>query len=179
MYLNLMIIVGVNLYFNSFAHITCGSRYYLENTFKEQVNYNNNISTDSFSVFHHNIRSVPTNLCKLIIHLENLDFKFSVIGLSETWFKDHNVLVYNMDGYNHVYNYRLHRSGGGVSLFIKEDLQYTKLQNLCLMNDCIERVFIEIAKSSTKSTKNIIVGNVYKGHFHNIGPSLVQKLSNH
>ena len=35
-------------YFNSFAHFTCGSRYYLENTFKEQVNYNSNISRDSF-----------------------------------------------------------------------------------------------------------------------------------
>ena len=67
-----------------------------------------------------------------------------------------------MDGYNHVYNYRLHISGGGVSLFIKKNLQYTKLHNLCLMNDCIETVFIEIAKSSTKSAKNIIVGNIYK-----------------
>ena len=52
-------------------------------------------------------------------YMSNLKHNFTVIAMSETWFKDMNVDVYSLDGYSHVYYYRYDRAGGGVSLFMK------------------------------------------------------------
>ena len=50
--------------------------------------------------------------------MENLEHRFSMIGLTETWLNPSNIDAYGIDGYNHVGITRNNQHGGGVSLFI-------------------------------------------------------------
>ena len=61
-----------------------------------------------------------------------------------------------MDGYCCVSRYRNKKKGGGVSLYINETLGFDVLENLSVINDFIECVFIEINSSSYNLNKNII-----------------------
>ena len=59
----------------------------------------------SFSLLHLNIRSLECNLHNLTNLLNNLNIKFSVIGISETWLKNctHSV---DIEGYNFFHKHR-------------------------------------------------------------------------
>ena len=56
--------------------------------------------------------------------LENLQFNFSVIGISETWLNDYNCDLYNINGYDFVEAHRSGRSGGGVGIFLVNYIIY-------------------------------------------------------
>ena len=58
--------------------------------------------------------------------------------------------------------YRPHKAGGGVSLYIANDIAYFHRKDLKKMNNCIESVFIEIKKEQINSSKNVIIGNIYR-----------------
>ena len=64
--------------------------YQTEQTFNNYVSQKG-ISNNNFSLFHLNIRSVPANLSSLLSDMENLDHRFSVIGLTETWLNPSNI----------------------------------------------------------------------------------------
>ena len=51
-------------------------------------NFLYNSTTDWFSILHLNIRSIQKNFEKFKLFLSSLDFSFSVICFSETWFDD-------------------------------------------------------------------------------------------
>ena len=89
------------------------SKYYCEDSFIQKCN-SDSLDNHDFSLLHLNIRSIPKNLLYLTTYLETLLFKFTIIGITETWLKEHNVNSYNIHGYNIVHNYRRHKMGGGV-----------------------------------------------------------------
>ena len=58
---------------------------------------------------------------------------------------------------------RKHKAGGGVSLFIKEHVQYKNRTDLNILNEYMESNFIEIPKRyHSMSNKNIIIGVVHR-----------------
>ena len=120
------------------------------------------IKPNSFSIIHLNIRSISRNLNAFETYLKNLAHKFTVLGLTETWLNNSNFNTFCLAGYYHVYNYRSIRVGGGVSLFIQDCFEYVKRNDLCIMNEFIETVFIELNKDQTNFGKNIIIGVVYR-----------------
>ena len=82
----------------------------------------------NFCLLHLNIRSPQSNGNKLTDLLEMLNFKFCVIGISETWLDDSSQSV-EIDGFASFRNLvRENRAGGGVGLFISNDLKF-KLRN--------------------------------------------------
>ena len=128
-------------------------------------NINNNLismENTGFSVLHLNIRSAPKNLHSLKILLENINHNFCCIALSETWFKDSNVDVYNLQGYKHEYYTRDKKQGGGVSMFVDNDLTYKNRNDLGAPNDNYEMIWVEIFKDNYKLYSNIIVGVIYR-----------------
>ena len=141
------------------SNISCD--YYLEDSFNKRIS-SLNIDKRSFSLIHSNIRSIPKNLKRLEHYLDNLDLEFSIIALSETWLKDHSVDLYDLNGYSSEHNYRKSRSGGGVSLYIKDSIEYSIRDDLCSKSHCIESLFIEIDKNQINKTKNAIVGVIYR-----------------
>ena len=55
---------------------------------------------DIFSMCHIDIRSLKAKLGSFETHIINLNFDLSIIGVSETWLRDDNCDLYNLDGYN-------------------------------------------------------------------------------
>ena len=82
-------------------------------------------------MIHTNIRSVAKNMNKLDMYLNNLKHQFPMIALSETWLNKNNCDRHGMDGYNAEHNFRSNRRGGGVSLYIKDFIEYTIWDELC------------------------------------------------
>ena len=131
--------------------------YYLEDSFNKKIS-DLNLSSGCLSMFHMNIRSIVKNLSKFDLYLKNLNHDFPIIALSETWLKDHNCDRYGIEGYNAEHNCRPNRGVGGVSLFIKDTIEYTVRDDLCLQNDILEKLFIEIDKDHLLKKQNIIIG---------------------
>ena len=91
-----------------------------------------------------------------------MNLEFSIIALAETWLNPYNYNCYKLQRYTMESKYRTNRSGGGVSLLIKQNICYCLRQDLCVLSDQIESLFIEIAKSEVHCDKNIIIGVVYR-----------------
>ena len=88
----------------------------------------------NFSIIHLNARSLLKNLDQLNLMLGSLKKPFSVIGISETWLTDCTAELVNITGYNFVSNLRKSKTGGGVGIYLQNDLQY-KLLNECKLSD--------------------------------------------
>ena len=84
--------------------------------------------------------------------------EFDIIALSETWFSEGNHDLIGFPNYNHVSTYRPVRTGGGVSLLIKDNLYYKELQHFKYNTDILESVFVEIEMIG----KNIVIGCIYR-----------------
>lgn len=135
--------------------------YFVENTFNNKCE-NVDLSDDTFSMIHLNIRSAVKNLDNFSNFLDILMHKFMFIGLSETWFNDVTVSRYNLDGYQMESVYRTSTRGGGVSLLIMNALHYCVRNDLCINNDIVQILFIEIDKVSISKDRNILIGVLYR-----------------
>ena len=111
---------------------------------------------------HINIRSMKANLTSFEICLQNLEFQFSVIGITETWLSDSNSDLYTIDGYNFIETHRTERSGGGVGIFLRSNILYQRRPDITLNNGLSEYIFIEIDKDLFNKNRNIIIGVIYR-----------------
>ena len=143
---------------SNFATRPPSSKYVVEEELNEESDPVNN--TASFSIMHLNARSLFGNFDKVNVLLNNIHKPFSVIGVSETWLNDAISELVNIIGYSFVSNHRKPKSGGGVGIYLQNDLDY-KLRPECNFSDpeVIETLFVEI---TVPKGKNIIVGSVYR-----------------
>ena len=91
-----------------------------------------------------------------------LNLNFTVIGMSETWLYDANVHCFGIESYNHLFQYRKERRGGGVSLFIHKKLSAKCREDLNVNQSFMEAIFVEIPKDEIGTNKCIIVGTIYR-----------------
>ena len=82
--------------------------------------------------------------------------------MSESRVKEYNIDSQNINGYKSEHVFRPNRDGGGVSLFIKDNLDYFVRQDLHLNNRNIESLFIEVSKCSIDKSQDAIVGVLYR-----------------
>ena len=113
--------------------------YYDEALFQEKC-LKSDLSQEHFSLIHFNARSACRNLSSIENYLHCLNFQFSVVGLTETWYNESNVGLYRLPGFNQEDRYRSKR-GGGVSIHIKTSINYKPRTDLDIFNDDIESVF--------------------------------------
>ena len=71
----------------------------------------------------------------------NINTKFSIVGISETWLKNSSHLV-DIDGYNFVQNHRTEKCGGGVGLYLSLDLEFKSSGDLMFPKWAINGIFI-------------------------------------
>ena len=133
--------------------------YYLEPYFNEHIANKVAVASSIFSLCHVNIRSIRKSLSESESYLKVLDHEFSIIGLTETWLNDSSCEIYGMNGYNTVERHRS-RTGGGVALFIRDDLNFSKRNYLAHFD--IESVYIEIGKDLLHTSRDIIIGVLYR-----------------
>ena len=115
-----------------------------------------------FSLCHINIRSLKVNLPALENCLDIMDFKFSIIGISETWLRDWNCDLYNIEGYTLVECHRPARTGGGVGFYLKSGIPFQLRSDLVIENESCEFIFVEIKKEIFQQSKNIIIAVIYR-----------------
>jgi len=123
----------------------------------------NNINTnkpDTFSLFFNNLDGNATNFDSISVELKKIGHKFTAIGLCETNIDSHHKSLYDMDGYDSIYQSRLpgKSKGSGLGLYIDEKFVYEELPDLCLCTPDIETLFVKL----TNTEKSITLGVVYR-----------------
>ena len=124
-------------------------RYYLQDDLNQCMESNRNLN--GFSLLSFNIRSTPKNFDAFSAYMDTLCFSFSVIGLVEIWHTRESVDILNLSGYRSVHSYRADRRGGGLSLYIDQNMNYTVRTDLNINNDILEYIFVELADKPAKN----------------------------
>ena len=135
--------------------------YFSEDTFNELLS-TNSVTSKDLSILHLNIRSLPKNISNLQNYLECLNIDFTILGLSETWHNANTIDVYNLMGYNCVNRYRENRIGGGLSIYVKNNIEFFQRSDLELCTEENECIFIEIDRSCVNESHNVILGLFYR-----------------
>ena len=104
----------------------------------------------SISVSWINLRDILRNGNLKNKHNRHVNHIFSIIGFTETWLKPSNIETFGIAGYNHVGLTRQSGKGGGVALFISDDIVYSEIQELNMVEDHIECIFIKITIRVTR-----------------------------
>ena len=134
------------------SKINC--EYYLPNDFKQQINQEN--LSNNFSIIHLNVRSIVNKFESFKQLINSLTTPFQLIGLTETWLNDTNKDLFKLKNYDFVNMNRSTKIGGGVRIYIPNQMNYKIRSDLNLSDEnIIESIFIELV---TVVGKNIIVG---------------------
>ena len=155
------------------SKINC--EYYLPTDFKEQINETN--QNNNFSMIHLNIRSMINKFDSFKELIYSLNKLFQIIGLTETWLNETNEDRFKFQNYDFVNVNRSTKSGGGVGIYIANELNYKIRTDLnTSIENVIESVFVEII---TTVGKNIIIGVIYRppnNHFDSFETEMNQIL---
>ena len=114
-----------------------------------------------FSLFHNNLRSLKRNLENFQVHqLDELDYDFSLIGVSETKTNSSKDVDFDPSIPGYVFEYvPTPLASGGVGLYINDSLKYTVIEKTS--EEAFQAFWIEI-QFLRKS--NIICGIIYRQH---------------
>ena len=118
----------------------------VEDKFNDILQKETAISREQHSFFHLNIRSLQNKVDELSTLLSTLNIKFSVVGITKTWLQD-TPLGVNTDGYNFVYKNLSVRSGGGVGLYLSENLDYRIRTDIYVDEDEVMESFVPMRET--------------------------------
>ena len=125
-------------------------------------------STDSFKIFKQNfnirglsmicfnIRSYHKNSDEFLAYLNNCDHNFDIIVLTETWAREETHVLCHIPGYNSAHNFRDGRKGGGVSVFVRDTLNFDTFDELNISNEIFESVAIKLFCKNTNKELNVM-----------------------
>ena len=116
----------------------------------------------NLNVLHLNVRSLRAKISEIINIIDyfaNNDVILHVIALCETYITEYNKNFCQISGYQLEYLSRRNKHGGGVALFIKDDITYT---NVDLNEYYCESSFECIALNLKLKFANCIVCEIYR-----------------
>jgi len=127
------------------------------------VNIDNkkNNNNSRLNLMHLNARSLLNKNENLTEFLNQFNFQFDVVGVSETWLTEYNQHLVDIDGY--IYNgmSRENKKGGGVGLYVKNNINYkTRHDVINNSSSNLELFGIEIINNTP--TKNTIIIVIYR-----------------
>ena len=123
---------------------------------------NNFVSATLSNIMHINCRSLSGCFTELNILLGLLPQPLVALAVTETWLDHSNHDLVGIKGYNFISQPRASGgSGGGVGLYLRDDLTYTLLNNLCINLAHIECIFAEVCMPGLINS-NIVIGCVYR-----------------
>ena len=129
--------------------------------------YKSNINDNSFNIMHNNSRSLlkEGRIDEYEILLDYIKNPFHILAFTETWLMPENMNTANFEGYDcsHVIrptdnHFDFKEKGGGISIFIRDNLQYKVREDLNVMLPYMETLFIELSFNH----KIYIIGVVYR-----------------
>lgn len=134
---------------------------------------------DNFNIFSTNSRSLPKHKSEydVLFHAINSNHEFDLLSFTESWLDNKLESLVHFNGYNSVYKHRCpNKEGGGIALYIKEDIEFVLRHDLQLpvdkshLYDCI---CIEVKNH----TRNIIIFTIYRTPSHNSTHELTSDLN--
>ena len=123
--------------------------------------YNSTLAqTDSkiLSIFHFNIRSLSTNLHHLEVILVSLQRTPDILVFTETWLNPNNKDSININGYYSYNIVRENRDRGGVSIYVRQNIDSTILDKFSYVNEDFEICTI----ATEINNKNHIISAIYR-----------------
>ena len=111
-----------------------------------------------------NIRSFNKNIDNLLNDLNALSRCPDAIILTETWLNDDNKELANIPGYIVFHTIRLNRCSGGVSVFVRDDLNAVIHKYLCLSDQTIESCCVKV----TCGSESVVLLGIYRPHSNSI-----------
>ena len=120
------------------------------------------LEESNFDIVHLNVRSLSSKLTELHLllkHLNDLNCFPTVIMLNETYLTNTNTAICQLAGYNLFTKNRKNRKGGGVAMYILDNLSVTAVPELEFdVDNTIESLCLEVKVSS----KRIILCSTYR-----------------
>ena len=124
--------------------------------FKQKLS--ENTIKSSFSIFLYNIASINRNLENAELSLDELDFHFDVIGISETKITNSNESEAHLSISGYTFEHvPTPLASGGIGLFVNQSLNYNVFEKTS--NEAFQALWVEI---SFVDHKNIICGIIYR-----------------
>ena len=65
---------------------------------------------------------------------------FQIIGVTETWLNESSCGQYGMNNYEFIKNHRTGETGGGVGLFVRNNMSFVKRPNSENFNEYYESI---------------------------------------
>ena len=146
---------GIDADNNLFNHVTLDCSYYTDTRFNDEININ-----DGLSIIHINCRSLSANFSRLADYLSGFNHMFDIIAVSETWLTSNsNPSLFNLPGYEFCHVDRKNKRGGGVAIYVNNNLNFEVRDNMCtVIDDVLECISVELFLPN----KNVIISCLYR-----------------
>ena len=127
----------------------------------EKLNENRHL----FSIAHINTQSMVSTFDEFVLFVNK--YKFDAVTLTETWLKDNPFLLdyVKIEGYKLYYHNRDNRRGGGVGIYIKDDIKHKMRKDITNINPALEHLWVEI-EGKNKHSK-LLLNVTYQPNFTN------------
>ena len=132
--------------------LNCCNRY----TFFE---LNNHIrSSDELSIMFKNIDGVTSNFDQFTTELMTKCSNLSVISLAETNLDECNKQLFQIRGYESIYQSKMtgKHKGSGLAVYLKDNLIFTKMDDYCQCSPNLESLFISINNDKNPVTIGVL-----------------------
>ena len=125
------------------------------------------IGQNSFNLFHNNARSILAEgrMDEYDSMFSKIYNPFHIFAFTETWLTENNKHLCNFEGFTAEHLLRpndgefdFKSKGGGVSMFIKNGIEYKHRQDLSKVTPVAECLFIEL----TLNNKKYLIGVIYR-----------------
>ena len=113
-------------------------------------------------VLHFNIRSLIKNLGNLRLLLngfERLGKRIDIVLLCETFLNNVNSNLVALEGYNFFEIHRNHKSGGGVGIYVRDDIPCHINNEICCFD---EGSFESLFCDAVVNGKKFLIGDIYR-----------------
>lgn len=107
----------------------------------------------SLAAFHLNVRSLKNKMDEMETLISHFPSQFDVFFFTETWYHDGDDM-YVLKGYNNFYLNRKEKRGGGVSIYVRQDIRGEILETYTEMTEDFEIL--------TVRSNNLIFSVVYR-----------------
>ena len=148
---------------NHFNDDNTNCKSYSIDTFNSQID----INCQSLNIYHNNSQSIlkPGKQDEYSMLFRSLKISFDVLVFTETWIVEDKVKLCQFNDYAPIHLIRPIRDnvdfkdkGGGISIFIRNDLSFKHREDLTIMLPYMECLFVEMQFDS----KKFLIGGFYR-----------------
>ena len=70
------------------------------------------------------MKSLPNQFDDLELYIDSLDFRFSIVSVTETWLDKYKYEMYNICNYDSVHRYTNGKKVGVVSVYVHDKMPF-------------------------------------------------------